>query len=112
MVFTTQCPQCGKILWFASNLAGKLTICPACGTVIKLTPPPDAPPAAPQPEDAIPFAVQTPPEAAAPPISPGPAPVEQPATSPFEQIQADAAQSVDSVPNVVEQSYLTHQAAA
>src|SRR6202453_5338221 len=41
MVFTTQCPQCGKILWFASNLTGKLTICPACGAVMKRAPPPE-----------------------------------------------------------------------
>jgi Domain of unknown function (DUF4159) len=51
MVFTTQCPQCGKILWFTSNLTGKLTICPACGAVMHLTPPPEAQPAPPQAVD-------------------------------------------------------------
>jgi hypothetical protein len=39
MVFTTQCPRCGKVLWFASNRAGKMTICPACGAVMTLTVP-------------------------------------------------------------------------
>src|SRR5271169_6153047 len=39
MVFTTQCPRCGKVLWFASNRAGKMTICPACGAVMTLTAP-------------------------------------------------------------------------
>ena len=63
MVFTTRCPQCGKILWFASNLAGKLTICPACGAVMKLTPPPDAPPTPePEPADMIPLAQEAPAE--------------------------------------------------
>jgi len=104
MVFTTRCPQCGKILWFASNLAGKLTICPACGTVMKLTPPPDALEApAPDPADAIPFAQETPAEP-----SPAAVAVPQPPASPFDQIQTE---TDEQVPTVVEESYLTHQAA-
>jgi hypothetical protein len=105
MVFTTRCPQCGKILWFASNLAGKLTICPACGAVMKLTPPPDAPPTPEaEPADVIPLAREAPPETPA-----EPAPVEQAPASPFDQIQAEADEQV---PTIVEESYLTHQAAA
>jgi phage FluMu protein Com len=101
MVFTTRCPRCGKILWFASGLAGKLTICPACGAVMKLTPPPEgAPTPETAPEDVIPFAREAPPE---------PVAVEQPTASPFDQIQSDADEQV---PTVVEESYLTHQAAA
>jgi len=110
MVFTTRCPQCGKILWFASNLAGKLTICPACGTVMKLTPPPEAEQAPPPPpEDVIPFAREAAPEAAGEtplqtePTTP-PAPI-----SPFDQI---GTQPDDQVPTVVEESYLTHRTAA
>ncbi|MGD0464600.1 MAG: DUF4159 domain-containing protein [Tepidisphaeraceae bacterium] len=92
MVFTTQCPQCGKILWFASNLTGKLTICPACGAVMRLTPPPDAPTQAP----------------VVPPPAEEPAPI--PATSPsFEPVQPSPDEQT---PTVVEDSYLTHQAAA
>jgi hypothetical protein len=88
MVFTTQCPQCGKILWFASNLTGKLTICPACGAVMRLTPPPDAPAPLPPAEE--------------------PAPI--PAASPnFEHVQPAPDEQA---PTVVEESYLTHQAAA
>jgi Domain of unknown function (DUF4159) len=92
MVFTTQCPQCGKILWFASNLTGKQTICPACGAVMRLTPPADAPtePApAPQPTEE---------------------PVPTPPTSP-DFVQAESPPS-EQAPPVVEESYLTHQAAA
>jgi phage FluMu protein Com len=108
MVFTTRCPQCGKILWFASNLAGKLTICPACGAVMKLTPPPDAPPTPePEPADAIPLA-QVATEEAPANESGGQAPVEQTSASPFDQIHAEADEQV---PTIVEESYLTHQAA-
>jgi hypothetical protein len=35
-VFTTKCPQCGKILWFSDKIAGTLTICPACGAKMRL----------------------------------------------------------------------------
>ncbi len=92
MVFTTQCPQCGKILWFASNLTGKLTICPACGGVLRLTPPPDAPTQAP----------------AAPP------PAEEPAPIPAARANSEPAPPApdEQPPTVVEDSYLTHQAAA
>ncbi|HEX4054238.1 MAG TPA: DUF4159 domain-containing protein [Tepidisphaeraceae bacterium] len=88
MVFTTQCPQCGKILWFASNLTGKLTICPACGAVMHLTPPPQANPA-PQPAD--------------PPAT------EQSAGSDSTPVQPP---SDEQAPPAVEEAYLTHQAAA
>jgi hypothetical protein len=125
MVFTTSCPKCGKILWFASNLAGKLTICPACGTVIRYTPPADTEPA-PAPDDGIPFAKEASEvqgaAAAPPPVggaqreagqSPGggeiAASAAPAAVSPFDQIEADGP---DVAPREVEQSYLTHQAAA
>jgi hypothetical protein len=94
MVFTTQCPQCGKILWFASNLTGKLTICPACGGVMRLTPPPDA---APTPEQS----------GAQNPLPDQPA--EQSARSPFDRAQQP---TDEQVPPAVEESYLTHQVAA
>lgn len=91
MVFTTQCPQCGKILWFGSNLAGKLTICPACGAVMRLTvPPPPEPPASPQ----------QPSDQAAPPDPNAPSP----------EVTAPAVE--EGVPAAVEETYLTHQAAA
>ena len=142
MVFTTRCPQCGKILWFAGNLAGKLTICPACGAVMRLTPPPEpsapeaeAPPPslAPTPMETIPLGAgpqdaaardtaqkavtlsdgedvlslsDTPPAAALGPDPNQPPP--QP-TSPFDQIRDE---SEERPPEVVEQTYLTHQAAA
>ncbi|HEY1922773.1 MAG TPA: hypothetical protein VGG44_08395, partial [Tepidisphaeraceae bacterium] len=92
MVFTTQCPQCGKILWFASNLTGKQTICPACGAVMRLTPPADAP------------------VDPTPPPPPTETPVPAPATSPdFTQAEAPPDEQP---PPVVEESYLTHQVAA
>src|ERR1700722_19455949 len=92
MVFTTQCPKCGKILWFASNLTGKQTICPACGAVMRLTPPPDA----------------------VVPSQTAPPPAEQPAPIPEANPNPDPAQpaSDEHAPPVVEESYLTHQAAA
>jgi hypothetical protein len=91
MVFTTQCPQCGKVLWFGSSLAGKLTICPACGAVMRLTvptPPPTEQPAAPLDQLAVP-------------------PEQSAAAS-----EATAPAAEESVPPAVEETYLTHQAAA
>jgi phage FluMu protein Com len=114
MVFTYQCPQCGKVLWFASGLAGKLTICPACGAVNRLTPPPQVPavppdvPAAP-PDELAAAAEDT---AIAPAAeTPAAAPVDAaaPPVSPFDQIQPEEAEQA---PEAVEQTYLTHQAAA
>jgi DNA-directed RNA polymerase subunit RPC12/RpoP len=116
MVFTYQCSQCGKVLWFASNLAGKLTICPACGAVMRLTPPrvpPQTPAASPPeasaaPPDALAGAAEEtaiPPEADAPAAAPPP-------VSPFEQIQPPPPEGVEQAPEAVEQAYLTHQAAA
>jgi hypothetical protein len=67
MVFTTQCPQCAKILWFSSKLAGTITICPACGSTMRLpvfeAPPPVVPadgstPAPPEAEDRVPAVVE------------------------------------------------------
>jgi hypothetical protein len=131
MVFTTRCPQCGKILWFAGNLAGKLTICPACGAVMRLTPPPQpTPEESAQQQSAQAASVENvaanqnlEPQAAAPasaqgdvltlsdtpPAAPlGPDPTEQRSASPFDRIQDDT----EKPPEVVEQTYLTHQAAA
>jgi hypothetical protein len=121
MVFTTRCPQCGKILWFAGNLAGKLTICPACGAVMRLTPPPQ-----PAPESAAADVSETQPPTPSsaeavvqaddvltlsdtPPAAPlPPDPAQQKSVSPFDRIQDDT----ERPPEVVEQTYLTHQAAA
>ncbi|MGA3065655.1 MAG: DUF4159 domain-containing protein [Tepidisphaeraceae bacterium] len=71
MLFTTQCPQCGKILSFSDKLAGTQSICPACGGKVFLNAPPTAPDA--------------------PAVSPG---------------------AAETVPPAVEESLLTHQAAA
>lgn len=75
MVFTAQCPQCGKILWYSDKLAGTVTICPACGGMMRL-----------------PIAEAPPPIVPDPSINPAPA--------------------EDRAPAEVEQTYLTHQAAA
>ncbi len=120
MVFTTQCPQCGKILWFASNLTGKLTICPACGAVMKLTPPPEAAgPAEAVPEGTIPLM----PEAAqaAPPLPPAaeqPPPmgsadgeVNQETGTPILGQEPVAEPAAEQIPAAVEEASLAHQAA-
>ena len=86
MVFTTQCPKCGKILWFSSKLAGTVTICPACGGTMLLEAPPPPPVATPAPEGG--------PEA------------------PPKQGEGEAESADNKVPEAVEQSLLTHQAAA
>jgi phage FluMu protein Com len=106
MVFTYQCPQCGKVLWFASNLTGKLTICPACGAVNRLTQPPDAPPEVPAaPPDALAAAADD----TAVPLAAEASAAATPPDSPFEQIHPNDSEQA---PEAVEQSYLTHQAAA
>src|ERR1700677_4844161 len=110
MVFTTQCPQCGKILWFASNLTGKLTICPACGAVMRLTPPPEAVEQAQAPEASTVVAEAPPPMGSADEVN-------QETGTPVaaEPIEAEpvAAETIppEEIPAAVEESSLAHQAA-
>jgi uncharacterized protein DUF4159 len=85
MYSTTQCPKCGKILWFSATLAGTTSICPACGGVMRL-------------EAAAP-AAEPPGEKPADPSAPNPPPV-------------PAAETEEKLPPAAEQSLLTHQAAA
>jgi hypothetical protein len=89
-------------LWFASNLTGKLTICPACGMVMRLAPPAGATAAEPPPNQAVvgaPNESQPSPQGAEPlPSDPPPIPVQT--------------EEPEHAPQAVEDASLTHQAAA
>jgi hypothetical protein len=100
MYSTTQCPKCGKILWFSSKLAGTNTVCPACGGVMRLEPAPPPAPAENAPENPPPSAAG---EAA--PATPVP-----PVASPAAPVVPSETEEI--LPPAANLSLLTHQAAA
>jgi hypothetical protein len=111
MFSTTQCPKCGKILWFSSKLAGTNSVCPACGGVMKLEPAPaeNPPPAAPEnppPQNPSP---QNPTQANNSTESTSAAPAPADAPPPVAPAQADLDEKLPAAANL---SLLAHQAAA
>jgi hypothetical protein len=139
MVFTTQCPKCGKILWFSNKLAGTLSICPACGGTLRLEPPPmpveNAPATPPADLSAADTAhgmtvegVGQSGQDSVPPASENNSPnpdasqfqsaaqglVPQSPVSALDKIYVDPPdqEADDRIPPIVAQSFLTHQAAA